>query len=61
MIEQTKRRVGWFHWAVLFFGITLIVYSQSHLRGNIVGRSGGGQNFGNGMKQSNKPNKLSRR
>lgn len=30
MIEQTKRRVGWFHWAVLFVGITLIVYSQSH-------------------------------
>ena len=30
MIEQTKRRVGWFHWTVLFVGIILIVYSQSH-------------------------------
>lgn len=33
MIEQTKRRVGWFHWGVLFVGIVLIVlivYSQSH-------------------------------
>jgi len=30
MIEQDKRRVGWFHWALLFIGITLIVYSQSH-------------------------------
>lgn len=30
MIEQDKRRVGWFHWAVLFVGIVLIVYSQSH-------------------------------
>lgn len=30
MIEQDKRRVGWFHWVVLFVGITLIVYSQSH-------------------------------
>ena len=30
MIEQTKRRVGWFHWGVLFVGIILIVYSQSH-------------------------------
>ena len=30
MIEQTKRRVGWFHWSVLFLGIILIVYSQSH-------------------------------
>ena len=30
MIEQDKRRVGWFHWLVLFVGITSIVYSQSH-------------------------------
>ena len=30
MIEQDKRRVGWFHWGVLFVGIILIVYSQSH-------------------------------
>lgn len=29
-IERTKRRVGWFHWLVLFVGITAIVYSQSH-------------------------------
>lgn len=29
-LEQTKRRVGWFHWSVLFLGIILIVYSQSH-------------------------------
>lgn len=30
MIEQDKKRVGWFHWSVLFLGIILIVYSQSH-------------------------------
>lgn len=30
MIPQDKRRVGWFHWGVLFVGIILIVYSQSH-------------------------------
>lgn len=30
MIDQDKRRVGWFHWGVLFVGIILIVYSQSH-------------------------------
>jgi hypothetical protein len=30
LIEQDKRRVGWFHWAVLFVDIILIVYSQSH-------------------------------
>lgn len=30
MIEQDKRRVGWFHWGVLFLSIILIVYSQSH-------------------------------
>lgn len=30
MIEQDKRRVGWFHWSVLFLGIIMIVYSQSH-------------------------------
>lgn len=30
LIEQDKRRVGWFHWGVLFVGIILIVYSQSH-------------------------------
>lgn len=29
-LEQTKRHVGWFHWSVLFLGIILIVYSQSH-------------------------------
>ena len=29
-IERDKRRVGWFHWFVLFVGIVLIVYSQSH-------------------------------
>lgn len=29
-IELTKRRVGWFHWGMLFLGIVLIVYSQSH-------------------------------
>lgn len=29
-IERDKRRVGWFHWCVLFIGITAIVYSQSH-------------------------------
>lgn len=28
--QQDKRRVGWFHWGVLFVGIVLIVYSQSH-------------------------------
>lgn len=28
--QQDKRRVGWFHWWVLFVGIVLIVYSQSH-------------------------------
>lgn len=27
---RDKRRVGWFHWSVLFVGIILIVYSQSH-------------------------------
>lgn len=30
MTQQDKRRVGWFHWGVLFVGIVLIVYSQSH-------------------------------
>lgn len=30
MIDQDKRRVGWFHWVVLFVGIIMIVYSQSH-------------------------------
>lgn len=30
MIERDKRQVGWFHWGVLFVGIVLIVYSQSH-------------------------------
>lgn len=30
MIDQDKRRVGWFHRGVLFVGIVLIVYSQSH-------------------------------
>ena len=29
-LKKDKRRVGWFHWVVLFTGITLIVYSQSH-------------------------------
>lgn len=29
-VNRDKRRVGWFHWAVLFVGIVLIVYSQSH-------------------------------
>ena len=28
--QKDKRRVGWFHWGVLFIGIVLIVYSQSH-------------------------------
>lgn len=28
--QRNKRRVGWFHWGVLFVGIVLIVYSQSH-------------------------------
>lgn len=30
MIDQDKRRVGWFHWGVLFVGVILIVYGQSH-------------------------------
>lgn len=29
-LKRTKRHVGWFHWGVLFVGIVLIVYSQSH-------------------------------
>lgn len=29
-VATSKRRVGWFHWGVLFVGIILIVYSQSH-------------------------------
>lgn len=28
-IERTKRRVGWFHWSVLFIGICLMVYSMN--------------------------------
>lgn len=28
--QRDKRRVGWFHWGVLFVSIILIVYSQSH-------------------------------
>lgn len=28
--KKDKQRVGWFYWAVLFLGIILIVYSQSH-------------------------------
>lgn len=28
--QKDKRRVGWFHWGVLFVGIVLIAYSQSH-------------------------------
>lgn len=28
-IERTKRRVGWFHWSVLFLGICLMVYGMN--------------------------------
>lgn len=28
-IERDKRRVGWFHWSVLFLGICLMVYGMN--------------------------------
>lgn len=28
-IEQDKRRVGWFHWSVLFIGICMMVYGMN--------------------------------
>lgn len=29
-LKKDTRRTGWFHWCVLFAGLTMIVYSQSH-------------------------------
>lgn len=29
-IERHKRRVGWFHWAILFVGVTIMVYGMNH-------------------------------